>query len=64
MDEGETGGTADPSAKFREMEIPPEQVEEIEKERAERLDPANRPAGAEVDNTQRTFDPERGDFVD
>ena len=42
-------------------EIP---VEELEKERDERLDPENRPETAEVDNSQRTFNPETGLFED
>ena len=37
---------------------------EIEAERKRRLDPANRPEGAEVDNTGRTFDVERGEYTD
>jgi hypothetical protein len=37
---------------------------EIEEEREARLDPENRPDGAEVDNTDRTFDTERGQFTD
>ena len=37
---------------------------EIEQEREERLAPENRPDGAEVDNTQRTFDTDRGMFTD
>ncbi|RNL81183.1 hypothetical protein [Nocardioides marmorisolisilvae] len=37
---------------------------EIEAERERRLDPANRPEGAEVDNTGRTFDVQRGEFID
>jgi hypothetical protein len=37
---------------------------EIEKEREERLDPDNRPDDAEVDNSQRTFDVDRGQFTD
>lgn len=41
-----------------------ETKKEIEAERARRLDPANRPEGAEVDNTERTFDHERGKFTD
>ena len=44
--------------------VPPETMETIEKERAERLDPQNRPDDAEVDNTDRTFDAERGMFTD
>ncbi|HYF71856.1 MAG TPA: hypothetical protein VD864_03490 [Nocardioides sp.] len=38
--------------------------EEIEAERRERLDPENRPEQAEVDNTDRDFDVERGMFTD
>lgn len=38
--------------------------QEIEKERAERLDPGNRPDNAEVDNTPREFDVDRGMFTD
>ena len=39
-------------------------AKEIEQEREERLDPDNRPDNAEVDNTQRTFDVDRGQFTD
>ena len=44
----------------------PEEVDEaeVERERAERLDPENRPDGAEVDNTDRDFDVEKGMFAD
>ena len=38
--------------------------QEMEAERQRRLDPENRPDGAEVDNTGRTFDHERGRFTD
>jgi hypothetical protein len=38
--------------------------DDIEEERKRRLDPENRPENAEVDNTQRTFDTERGVFED
>jgi hypothetical protein len=38
--------------------------QEIEEERERRLDPENRPDGAEVDNTDRTFDHDRGLFTD
>ena len=41
-----------------------ETVEEIDKDREERLDPENRPDNAEVDNTPRDFDVERGMFKD
>src|SRR6478752_7546621 len=38
--------------------------QDMEEERERRLDPDNRPDGAEVDNTDRTFDHERGQFTD
>src|SRR3954447_3401924 len=38
--------------------------QEMEEERERRLDPDNRPDGAEVDNTDRTFDVDRGQFTD
>jgi hypothetical protein len=47
-----------------EEDVPPETLETIERERAERLDPSNRPDTAEVDNSQRTFDAEVGKFTD
>jgi hypothetical protein len=44
---------------------PDEQTkQEIDAERERRLDPDNRPDGAEVDNTDRTFDHDRGQFTD
>lgn len=42
----------------------PADAEEIEEERQERLDPDNRPEDAEVDNTDRDFDAEKGLFTD
>ena len=49
-----------------DLSAPPDGMteEEIEAERQQRLDPENRPENAEVDNTQRTFDHERGQFTD
>src|SRR5690349_18167996 len=38
--------------------------QDMEEERERRLDPDNRPDGAEVDNTDRTFDHEHGQFTD
>lgn len=64
VEDAEAAGTADPTAKFREEQPSEEEIEQIERERAERLDPENRPPNAEVDNTQRTFDPAKGDFID
>ena len=45
-------------------EAPDDLLQEIEQEREERLDPDNRPDGAEVDNTDRTFVVEHGRFED
>ncbi|MFC5731084.1 MULTISPECIES: hypothetical protein [Nocardioides] len=39
-------------------------VEQLQEERAERLDPRNRPENAEVDNTDRELDVEKGMFTD
>jgi hypothetical protein len=47
-----------------EREITDEELRQLEIERAERLDPANRPDNAEVDNTTRTWDYEHDDFKD
>ena len=41
-----------------------EELDEIEAERKERTSPENRPEGAEVDNTDREFDPVQGQFTD
>jgi hypothetical protein len=38
--------------------------EEVDAQRKERLDPGNRPDLAEVDNTNRDFDPEKGMYTD
>ncbi|MCW2759711.1 MAG: hypothetical protein JWO46_3457 [Nocardioidaceae bacterium] len=45
-------------------ETPEVDEQAIEEERQERLAPDNRPDSAEVDNTQRDFDPETGFFTD
>lgn len=47
-----------------EDEVPEETLEEIHSDRSERLDADNRPDGAEVDNTPRTFDAGAGMFTD
>jgi len=47
-----------------EAEVSDEELRQLEKERQERLDPANRPANAEVDNTTREWIPEEEDFKD
>ena len=45
-------------------EMDQSEIDAIEQERQERLDPENRPANVEVDNTDRTFDEEAGRFTD
>lgn len=47
----ESGGSADPTKRFREMKPSAEEIAEIEAERERRLHPDNRPDNAEVDNT-------------
>ena len=47
-----------------EREITAEELEQLQRERAERLDPANRPRNAEIDNTKRQWDYEHDDFRD
>jgi hypothetical protein len=42
----------------------PQDEEQVERERQERLDPENRPDDAEVDNTDRDFDETKGLFTD
>lgn len=49
--DGEDAGTADPSEKFRQIEVSDEERREIEEERERRLDPDNRPPNTEIDNT-------------
>ena len=41
-----------------------EEIQQILRDRAERLDPANRPENAEVDNAPRGWDYVLGDFAD
>ena len=61
----EAAGTSDPSKKFREQPPPSdEEIAQLDEERERRLDPDNRPENAEVDNTDREFDMEKGEFVD
>jgi predicted lipid-binding transport protein (Tim44 family) len=45
-------------------QAPRQVVGDTEADRKQRLDPKNRPANSEVDNTKRVFDPETGRFVD
>lgn len=41
-----------------------ETKQDMDEERERRLDPDNRPDDVEIDNTQRTFDTDRGMFTD
>ena len=54
QDPEEVAGTSDPGKVFREAEVSQEELDAMASERERRLDPANRPEGAEVDNTGRT----------
>lgn len=69
LNEGEEvegkAGSSDPSRRFREQPPPSdEELAQHEEQRERRLDPENRPDKAEVDNTEREFDPEKGVFLD
>jgi molecular chaperone GrpE (heat shock protein) len=59
-------GTPDVSVDRGEVDdtVSDSDIQQLEKERAERLDPENRPANAEIDNTQREWDNEAEDFKD
>ena len=59
--EGESGSSL--TAAF-EREVTEEERQQMEKERADRLDPHNRPRNAEVNNTKRHWNNEKGDFED
>ena len=63
IDTDERAGTQ-PAGIEPDKEPDEETKQEMEEEREQRLDPDNRPDGAEVDNTERTFDVERGQFTD
>jgi hypothetical protein len=56
----ESGNDSAEQASGQETEVPAD----VEAERRERLDPDNRPDRAEVDNTDRDFDVEKGMFTD
>ncbi len=45
-------------------DVPEDKQQAIEEEREKRLDPDNRPENAEVDNSERDFDVESGQFTD
>ena len=58
------GDTSTDTSSDAAEELSQEQIDEIEAEREERLDPDNRPENAEVDNTDRDFDTTTGQFTD
>jgi hypothetical protein len=62
----ETGSDREPGEAAEQFEQAPDdsEVEEIEHDREERLDPDNRPDNVEIDNTQREFDVQKGMFTD
>lgn len=69
--EPKVGDSPNPLERGRSEEPPPDgvgydgtPVEQIQQERAERLDPQNRPPNAEVDNSGRHFDAEKAMFTD
>jgi hypothetical protein len=47
-----------------QQDLSQHEIEEIEHTRETRLDPDNRPENAEVDNSDRKFDADRGHFTD
>jgi hypothetical protein len=47
-----------------DTEISEEELQQLKRERDERLDPQNRPANAEIDNTTRDWVQEKEDFQD
>ena len=56
--------TTDEENETFERAATPEEIAQLERQRAARLDPANRPANAEVDNTTREWVPDAEDFRD
>ena len=63
-DVGPVSGEAEEESGTKQPGADPADEEEIEADRQERLDPENRPDGAEVDNTDREFDAEKGLYTD
>lgn len=69
--EPQVGDAPEPMSRGRSEDPPPDgvgydgsPVDEIQKDRAERLAPENRPENAEVDNAGRVFDVEKAMFTD
>jgi hypothetical protein len=55
---------SEPASETDRNQSEDQDLEAIEKERQERLDPDNRPDNAQVDNTDRDFDVVTGQFTD
>lgn len=69
--ESKVGSAPDPMVRGRSEDPPPDgvgydgsPVEEILRDREERLKPENRPENSEVSNAGREFDDEKGMFTD
>jgi len=58
------GSCVEPSRSPFDRPVTEEEIQQILRDRAERLDPANRPVNAEVDNSVREWDYELDDFSD
>lgn len=63
-DQDESAGGGPSVGAAAQQEVSEEELQEIEAEREERLDPENRPDNVEVDNTGREFDASIGQFTD
>jgi hypothetical protein len=63
-DDTASGGASMTGALPDADDMSQEELDAIEAERKERTSPENRPEGAEVDNTDREFDPVQGQFTD
>ena len=73
VSDGESGATREPievdvdsrvdEGYSADHEVSDDEAEKLEQERQERLDPENRPANAEIDNTKREFNLETGEFA-
>ena len=61
-DAPESGANPDVTPSDEQVGVSDEERAQLETERAERLDPNNRPVNAEVDNSGREWDGEKEDF--
>ena len=63
-EEDTVDATTEATSRPFDEEVTEEEIRQLARERAERLDPANRPANAEVNNTDREWVAEKEDFRD